>query len=327
MNDYWIREIEMEYEAQRARNHAEENRRQTHAAELDPAIGVLIAGRIRLFHESARQALDHPREASAITRALTQRMIEIQAQLKERLTRCGLPEDYLQPVFQCADCHDCGFVGEPVHERCGCYEKKLRAKAMGRGGHGLDTSETFEAYDAGVYDAQTPLEQKPAYSQRTYMARLSDLCQAYAQAYPKNEQRNMLMTGASGLGKTYLLNCIGNRLHSRGVDVLKVTAYQFTDRMRRKVFDGENDAFDALLDVPVLLLDDLGVEPLYNNLTIEHLYTLLNERGLHRLHTLISTNLSLKNVTTHYNERFASRLFDSLNTDIVLFLGRDVRLR
>ena len=70
-------------------------------------------------------------------------------------------------------------------------------------------------------------------------------CMAYVDAYPHDPRRNLLFVGAAGLGKTYLLNCVGNALLEKGVPVLKVTSYQLTERMRAAVFEHDWDGFSA----------------------------------------------------------------------------------
>lgn len=326
MREGIVREVSMDYEALRAANRAEETRRLTDAIGRDAQIGTLVAERVRLFQEGARTALDYPQDAQHIVQRLTQRVEEIQTELRARLEAVQLPADYLQPVYHCEKCHDTGYVGEPIRERCDCFQRRMRSRAYGSQGTGLDPRETFEAYDAAVY-FDVPLQERPTDTQRSYMARLRDACERYAGAYPLNDRHNLLLMGQAGLGKTYLLNCIGNRVHEGGVEVLKITAYQLTERMHAAVFDRHLEGFSSLLAVPLLLLDDLGVEPLYTNITIEHLFTLLNERSLAGLHTIISTNLMLEELKQRYSERVSSRLFDRRHTSILPFMGKDVRIR
>lgn len=326
MRESLRKEIETEYEAQRASNHAEEDARLRHATEADPVIGKLVAERARLFQNGAREAISRPKDAQYISEVLTTRISDIQTELRMRLADVGLATDYLQPVYQCADCKDTGYVGDPIRERCACFHRRVRAHAAKQHGHGLNPHETFETYDEFVYP-DIPLAPGNPDSQRSFMARLRTLCLGYAAEFPNNPRRNLLFFGTSGLGKTFLLNSVGNEIRQRGGEVLKVTAYQLVERMRASVFDRDPAAFSVLLETPVLLLDDLGVEPQYTNISFEHLFTLFNERQLAGLHTVISTNLSLNELEKRYNERICSRLFDARNTIIVEFKGQDVRFR
>lgn len=325
MRESILRETRIEYEQQRERNHAEEARRLAEASGRDPMIGQLVAERMRLFRDGAREALANPRGAQLISERLTERIAEIQSQLRDRLVAGGYAADYLQPVYQCPLCHDTGFVGEVIRERCECFGRRIQEKQLAQAGHGLNPSETFETFDASVFP-DTPLKTGGEDTQRRFMLRLRAMCEKYTAEYPGNERRNMVLFGTSGLGKTFLLNSIGNRLLQRGELVMKVTGYQLSERMRAAVFEDHPERFTSMVETPVLLLDDLGVEPIYNNITMEYLFSLLNERLLAGLHTIISTNLMLDELERRYNERVCSRLFDRRNTVIVQFEGVDVRM-
>ena len=79
------------------------------------------------------------------------------------------------------------------------------------------------------------------------------------------------------------------------------------------------------MDIPVLMLDDLGSEPLMQNITVEQLFHLINERQLRGLSTVISTNLTLKELRERYTERIVSRLNDPQNCEIIILEGQDLR--
>lgn len=324
MRENMMKEILSEYEAQREANRAEETRRLAYAAQADPAIGALVSERSRAFQNGARDALAHPGDSMRISQALTERIAALQAQLRRKLVAAGLDADFLQPVYQCTRCRDTGYVGEPLHERCDCFERKLRERVIG-GDNGLNPAETFASFDASIFP-DTPLGEHTADTQRGLMERVRAFCEGYAEQYPHNMRPNLLFVGMSGLGKTFLLNCIGNHVQARGIEVFKLTAYQLIERVRASIFDHDRDAMPPLLDVPLLLLDDLGVEPLYNNITVEQLFSLLNERSLGGRHTVLSTNLMPDELSRRYTERVCSRLFDKRTSTMVMFKGKDVRL-
>ena len=75
----------------------------------------------------------------------------------------------------------------------------------------------------------------------------------------------------------------------------------------------------------MLLLDDLGTEPVYQNITLEYLYQLIDTRQRAGLATFYSTNFTEEELRTHYNERIASRLLDVRSVDVIPFEGVDVR--
>ena len=82
---------------------------------------------------------------------------------------------------------------------------------------------------------------------------------------------------------------------------------------------------DTLMDTDVLMIDDMGVEPLMENITIVQWFNLINERQLRGKGTVISTNLNVEELRRRYTERITSRLLDGKQCMILQFLGDDVR--
>ena len=153
----------------------------------------------------------------------------------------------------------------------------------------------------------------------------------YQQAYPQNERKSLLFTGKTGLGKTFLLNCLAKALLDKGSTVLKITSYNLFEHLFKSVLgrSGEDSLIlkDLIFNVDTLIIDDLGTETRRNNFTAEELFNILNERYLKQRHTFLSTNLSLADLREFYSDRVTSRLFDTQNTMILRFQGQDIRLR
>ena len=154
-------------------------------------------------------------------------------------------------------------------------------------------------------------------------------CEMYADKFPTPAYPNLVLSGGTGLGKTFLLNCIYERVVSRNYPAVRVTAFRMFEAMRRQHFgsvEGELD-FEQLLNVPLLLIDDLGSEPMVKNITREYLFTLLNERISAGKGTVIATNLSTDDLEEVYGERVRSRLADQRRSIVLKFTGKDLRKR
>ncbi|MGX8705737.1 MAG: ATP-binding protein, partial [bacterium] len=199
------------------------------------------------------------------------------------------------------------------------FEQRLRLRQYEDGSMaGLD-EQNFGRFDANVFPE--------ADGQRDLAIKARRVCERYANGFPKTEYRNLLLTGAGGLGKTFLLNCIFERVTSRGFMAIRITAYRMFEIMRQQHFgsDENKDGFSTLIEVPLLLIDDLGSEPMMRNITVEYLFTLLNERGAARRHTIIATNLTPKQLHERYGERVSSRLLDRSACGSIQFKGKDLR--
>ena len=258
----------------------------------------------------------------ADTEGLPEKMEALSAQIRVKLTENGFPADYLAPVYRCPICKDTGKTGELIKEPCECLKKAYQRKLRDRIGLAGDRKETFETFDLNVF----PDEKIPGldFTQREMMQLYKTVCEKWANEYPEAEYRDLLLTGSTGLGKTFLLRAMAERLIERDINVLIISAYKMLEILRKHYFENDDSA-DELLDAQVLMIDDLGSEPLMQNVTVEQLFNLLNERQNRNLSTVISTNLEMAKFRERYTERIASRLRDSRSCKVISLLGKDIR--
>ena len=137
-----------------------------------------------------------------------------------------------------------------------------------------------------------------------------------------------MFLGPTGLGKTFLSNCIAKEILDSGKTVLYQTAPVMLDELIQSKFDNDNSFSNQVLNVDLLIIDDLGTETM-NNLKFTELFTIINSRLLNQSNkitkTIISTNLDLKDLFEVYNERIGSRIAGNYN--ICRFFGEDIRLK
>ena len=320
-----VRALQSEYVQLQADNLAREHQRMAEATARDPQVGALLARREALLREGLDVALARPGQATAALDTLYPRMAEANRALRAALAALGLPEDYLEPRYRCETCRDTGVVGDPLRSWCPCFRQRLTEALYAEEGMAALRYENFDTFDAGIFPDE-PLPGQ-ALTQRAGMLRHRALCERYADAFPDTSARNLLLSGASGLGKSFLMNCVAQRVLSRGFTVARVTAPKLVTVMRRYHFNGEGaEEVAQWTDAQLLLLDDLGAEPMIENVTLVHLFGILNDRMTARRHTLISTNLTMVELVQAYTERMTSRLLDVHATQVLSFAGRDVRL-
>lgn len=69
------------------------------------------------------------------------------------------------------------------------------------------------------------------------------------------------------------------------------------------------DRVQTLIDKPILFLDDLGTEK-PSQWVLEQMYIILNERYMWAKPTMITTNLTMREIAQIYGDRIASRLVE-----------------
>ena len=313
-----ILEIEAEFSEQRAANERTEQERKEKIRTAYPEIQHLVEERESLIHNAIRGILNRQENTGNIP----SRMEELNGKIRAGLCSAGFPEDYLAPVRQCPLCNDTGYTGYPVKEPCECFVRAYQRKIRERIGLDGGKPETFSAFDSNIIP-DIPIPGQP-FTQRQLTEAARRKCEKWAGSYPDVPFRNVLLTGKSGLGKTFLLHAMANRLVERGMNVLTISAYRFFRTAREDYFEREN-SLEELMDIPVLMIDDLGTEPLMKNVTVELLFSLLNERLIRGKATIISTNLTLEELRERYTERIVSRINDPHNSLVIALEGKDLR--
>lgn len=122
-------------------------------------------------------------------------------------------------------------------------------------------------------------------------------------AYDAGKPGNMVIVGDGGTGKTWEAAALSAAMLKRFVPVTFLKLPELADNLRE--FDaGTMKSYQVS---PILVLDDLGVEKISDWITQE-LYTLLDYRHDNLLPTIVTTNLTPKEITARYDERIYRRI-------------------
>ncbi len=268
-----------------------------------PRLKSLDEERARLFIDLGKRAIT-PEQSKA-------RLSEIFAEEKSLLASLGLPEDALELHVRCKVCNDTGYVG--VNSRpCAC---RLLLREQLRGADGVNARETFANFSTDLF---------PTAEQKKRTVNAKRICELFAASLPTPEKPSILLFGMPGLGKSFLGNAIAYDALSRGIDAERVTAYAFIQTILRDIREQTQHAA-RYQNVPLLVLDDLGSEPVIPNVSFEWLFAVVNERTLAGLATVCSTNLSLAQLQQRYDDRFMSRLCDKNTTQVLHLTGDNLR--
>ena len=320
------REALAELEAQRTRNYEEEQRRRDALAEKSPQAAALLEARRSMLADGMRRAFASPQDAERISGELTRAMEETNAALHRELKALGLPEDWLQPIHSCAVCGDTGYVGEPVREQCACLKRRVLDRLCREEGLQGLAEQNFERFREEVFP-DDPIEGLKN-TQRGYMRLIRERCEQYADTFRPGEGKGLLFYGETGVGKTYMMNCVAQRVLARGYSVVFVSAYKLAEIMREYQFDGSSAGLVTdMLGCDLLCVDDLGSEPLRRETTVSGLYHIVSERMNAGRAIALTSNCSAAQLYERYGDRIAARLCDPGRMQVIRFPGADVRRR
>lgn len=239
----------------------------------------------------------------------------IAARKKQLLLDNGYPEDYLTVKPECPYCGDTGFIGG---QKCRCFKRK-EIEILYNQSHlqELVREQNFDILQESYYHGDDLKN----------FRRASAACRRMAAEFD-TVFRNIYLYGTVGTGKSFLSICIAREVLESGHSVLYFSAAALFDKLSMLSFDPrtreELRAFTAdLYECDLLIIDDLGTE-LTNQFISAQLFTCLNERHLNRKSTVISTNLSLKEMQARYSDRVFSRITNDY--ELYKLTGSDIRV-
>lgn len=232
--------------------------------------------------------------------------------LKDRIDKYladrNIDRTRLEPHYECPICNDTGVVGGRI---CKCFLGELNKKIS----LGASSQVEFSAFEKSD-DSLLNDNDKKAY----------EVVKTWCKKYPLVTKRNINIIGGAGSGKTFMLECVANEMLNNNYVVIYKTAFELNE-LARLYHLGKSYDFADLLTADILLIDDLGTEPILKNITVEYLYNLINTRQVHNLPTIISTNLSLDNILSRYDERIFSRLGNKNLALNISLTSQDLRLK
>ncbi|HHX72957.1 MAG TPA: ATP-binding protein [Clostridiales bacterium] len=295
----------MEVHAQNKQEHDRmfQNRRAEVIARI-PELGK-IESELNLLGLSIAGAVVAGGDPTSKIRDIKDKANALRKRKAELLKAAGYPEDYLTQKDLCPQCGDSGYIGS---RPCECFlaiyrkEQTKELSSLFRIAPGR-----FSDFDLSLYSTETD----PTYqvSQQDNMRYVYDFCVRFARDFP-GQGDNLLLTGACGLGKTFLSACIAREVVKKNFSVVYETAFSLAATMEGARFDRDESAAERLTryyKCDLLIIDDLGTEMTTNYVTAA-LFDLVNTRLNERKSVIINTNLSHDEIVSRYNEQIASRL-------------------
>jgi DNA replication protein DnaC len=247
-----------------------------------------------------------------------ERLKELTAKKEELLRARKIDPKRLLPEYECALCEDSGGVGASP---CACFVGRLNERLSEDSGIKHNKNLTFKNSDLNkVRDAE----------HKKQLEGLYEVSAEFCRKFPNTTKKNILLVGKSGVGKTYLLNCIVNELIAKNRSVVYLTAFALNNlfvKFHTKFDEDKSLYFESLIECDLLVIDDLGSEPILKNVTKEYLFSLINERCIRKKSTFYSTNLDLSGLRSIYGDRIYSRITDKESTMMFNIEGADIRNR
>ncbi len=239
---------------------------------------------------------------------------EIENQKKSVLKKLKISEKSLVPHFNCKKCEDTGYYNGKL---CSCVKQIYNEKIMRDSNIDFNDIPLLSDYN---YDC---------FENKEYMKQVKENLIEFVNDFEQTNKQILIFAGKTGVGKSYITKSVAKSVISKGYTALFCSMFALnnhflkihTSKMEEKMLELEQYTKPDLL-----IIDDLGTEPMLKNVTKEYFLLLINDRILNNKKTIITTNLMPNNIIDKYEERIFSRLFDKSKSVCIKFEGKDLRI-
>lgn len=248
------------------------------------------------------------------TSDIAKKILSKEETINKILKTLNLSVKDFEPQYNCKLCNDTGIVD---NKYCSCFYKNYNEALIENLGVRINRTHTFQNADYTLFN--NPKETKKLY------LKIFNWCKDI-----KNSKvKTMLLVGDTGVGKTYLTECICNEIINKNIVVNYYTSFALNDlfyKYHTSFSENRVGLLDGVMNCDVLIIDDFGSEPKIKT-TEEYFYALINERSIKKLTTIISTNLSPMQIMDKYGERTFSRLNNKQSSVLFKMNNDDLRIK
>lgn len=319
-----LKEVFREYEDKRDLQKRLQESRIREVYRKVPSIRKLDEDIFKLGLEMSKYIIGNPDNYQENIEKAKEKIEKLKMRKAVMLTESNIDLDYMDLKYECKICKDEGFLENG--QKCTCLKQRLvsRAYSMSNLEHVLK-DENFKNFDIEVFKDE-PFEGEKMTPRENMMDILS-IAEGFILNFDEKNGENLLFYGNTGLGKTFLSNCIAKSLLDKNKIVIYQTAFTILEILENRRFNKTDRAmsdyqYKLLLDCDLLIIDDLGTE-VANTFTNSEIFNIVNTRILRGKKTIISTNLNPQEIFATYTERIFSRILDKFLP--LKFYGKDLR--
>ncbi len=319
-----LKDILMEYEKKRDRAVYEQRIRTERVYKKVPKIKKIDKEIWETGLYMSRAVIENPKNYKEDLQKVKEKIEKLKMEKAYLLTENNIPLDYLDIKYECNECNDKGYLTNG--DKCNCLKQALINKAYKMSNiENVLNKENFQTFDINVFPDE-PFDDE-SMTPRENMKNISSICVDFINNFNERNEENLLFYGSTGLGKTFMCNCIAKSLLDMNKIVIYQTAFTILEIIEKRRFGRDINRFkdfeyDILFDADLLIIDDLGTE-ISNAFTNAEIFNIVNTRLINGTKTIISTNLTPKEISDIYTDRVFSRILEKFIP--LRFYGPDLR--
>ena len=229
----------------------------------------------------AKLVLLNPNDKDTILNECKNKINILTNEKKSLLIENNVPDWYINLEYKCKTCKDKGFLSNG--NKCNCLKQEIISSTykMSNLSRILD-KENFDNFDLSLFSTEKGENNISPFENMEL--NILPTCYEFIKNFAQDNGENLLFYGDTGVGKTYLCNCIAKSLLDEGYLVIYQTAFKMFEIIEEYKFKNTDnhiskENYENLFNCDLLIIDDLGTE-LTNSFTNSELFNILNTRLL-----------------------------------------------
>lgn len=152
-------------------------------------------------------------------------------------------------------------------------------------------------------------------------------CKEYAKNFEDKLKRGsgLILLGSCGTGKSFGAACILNSVLAQGHRALMISIEKIAEQAEEAGFEGKGEYFDDLMNIPLLIIDDLGTAR-ETEYMMEITNRVISDRDKSMKPVIVTTNITFDEIKNPKNDEWA-RIWSRINARAIPinFSGTDKR--
>lgn len=324
MNKSVLKELSIKYESKRDRQVRDQRSRVEKVYKKVPAIKRIDEDIFKTGLSMSKYIIGNPKEYKNVIEDAKKAIETLKMEKAYLMTESNIPADYMNIIYDCKSCKDTGYLDTGY--QCNCLKQALVSRAYQMSNlENVLQKENFKNFNIDIFKDE--VFENEIMTPRENMLDIVGMAEGFISNFNESNGDNLLFYGTTGLGKTFLCNCIAKSLLDKNRIVIYQTAFTILEIIERHRF-GRGDKefndyqYNLLFEADLLVIDDLGTE-VANTFTNAEIFNIVNTRIIAGKKTLISTNLTPKEISETYTDRVFSRILDKFIP--LKFYGHDLR--
>jgi len=164
---------------------------------------------------------------------MKEKLSKLQKKYDNELNKMGINKFEIEPKFECEICQDTGVIkaGDLIVS-CKCFKQEIINETYKQSNINKLDEENFETFDIGYYSNKRDKEKYGTEkSPLENIEGIKKIALKFAENIDLKEQKNLLFVGNTGLGKTFIANCIAKKVLTNGKTVVYQTAPVLMDKV------------------------------------------------------------------------------------------------